>query len=130
MKLNRQIHGNLAAGDFLRLLVSLNPRLRIIAGSEGRKVAGLYYWEHARNTEHNITPHWRFIMGVQPGWMPERSIMYSDGVHYSHGWREVLATLAGQGLVKIPSAFGGNGRVLHYGKVKRLDKRSPFVLSE
>ena len=106
------------SGDFERLLLGLSPKLRIRLGSSN-DFWGIHFWLPRYDEEHCSEPYriggnWRFVCGVPPNWLPERTIK-SGGVIQRRGWREAVSLVHGQGYIeRVPEVLGG-GNILRYG---------------
>lgn len=79
------------AGDFAIRLRKVNPKLKVFAGSDDNKPAGVYY----------VTPQGQYepICGVDKGWVHEFTKWDSHGRIIHSGWRRVLNILVSLRLI-------------------------------
>lgn len=115
-------------GDFSRLIVALNPRLRIITGESNRDkmVASVYHWDSVynpdRNCEFRNEGNWMFVTRVPINWLPERTIKNAQGKILDRGWRDALNNIAQLGYIRIPKILGGNNGILKEGRVQVIGR--------
>ena len=79
------------AGDFAKKLRRLNPKLRIYAGNDDTKPAGVYL--------HSDTGEPTDICGVAKSWVPEFSERDTSGHILRGGWNRVLHILVSLKLI-------------------------------
>lgn len=104
------------AGDFLRRLRILNPKLKVFASSDPTKLAGIYHigWDKTLD-EYG---YWD-ICGIDKNWIPEYPEYDSKGHMVKSGWYRVCLILEQQGFTTkelVKKAFGSG----FYDKRRRM----------
>lgn len=108
------------ASEFASNLKKLNKKLRIFAGSDNSKPAGLYYV---------VNGEYISICGVDKNEIPEYIIFDEAGHILKSGWRRVLTLLIERGLIdrkKTVKLFNPS-RALNISVDLKKDKKDSIV---